>query len=62
MRKVKNKKVIRRLADKNFRAARTRNVIAVLAIALTAMLFASLFTIGMGTVETPARNRASDGD
>ena len=52
MRKVKNKKVIRRLADKSFRAARTRNVIAVLAIALTAMLFASLFTIGMGTVET----------
>ena len=50
--KVKNKKVIRRLADKSFRAARTRNVIAVLAIALTAMLFASLFTIGMGAVET----------
>lgn len=58
MRKVKNKKVIRRLADKSFRAARTRNVIAVLAIALTAMLFASLFTIGMGAVETFQRETA----
>lgn len=52
MRKVGNKKFIRRLADKSFRAARTRNIIAVIAIALTSMLFTSLFTIGIGTVET----------
>ena len=51
MRKVKNKKVIRRLADRSFRASRTRNIIAVLAIALTAMLFTTLFTLGIGTVE-----------
>ncbi len=51
MRKVKNKKVIRNLSDKSFRANRTRNFIAVLAIALTAMLFTTLFTIGIGTME-----------
>lgn len=51
MRKVKNQKVIRNLSDKSFRASRTRNVIAVLAIALTAMLFTSLFTIGLGSME-----------
>ena len=36
MRKVKNRKVIGRLADRSFKASRTRNVIASLAIALTA--------------------------
>lgn len=51
MRKVKNKKVIRRLSDRSFRVSRTRNLIAVLAIALTAMLFTTLFTLGIGTVE-----------
>lgn len=51
MRKVKNKKVIRRLSDRSFRASRTRNLIAVIAIALTAMLFTTLFTLGIGTVE-----------
>lgn len=51
MRKVKNKKVIRRLSDRSFRASRTRNLMAVIAIALTAMLFTTLFTLGIGTVE-----------
>lgn len=51
MRKVKNKKVIRRLSDRSFRVSRTRNIIAMLAIALTAMLFTTLFTLGIGTVE-----------
>lgn len=64
MRKVKNKKVIRNLSDKSFRAARTRNSIAVLAIALTAMLFTTLFTIGIGSVENFQREtmRQSGGD
>lgn len=48
---MKNKKVIRRLSDRSFRASRTRNLIAVIAIALTAMLFTTLFTLGIGTVE-----------
>lgn len=64
MRNVNNKKAVRRLADKSFRAARTRNIIAVIAIALTAMLFTTLFTIGIGTVESfqQATMRQSGGD
>lgn len=64
MRNVNNKKAIRRLADKSFRAARTRNVIAVIAIALTATLFTTLFTIGVGTVENFQRGtmRQAGGD
>lgn len=64
MRNVNNKKAVRRLADKSFRSARTRNIIAVIAIALTAMLFTTLFTIGIGTVESfqQATMRQSGGD
>lgn len=47
MLKVSNKKCIRRLSDKSLRSARTRNLIAVVAIALTTILFTSLFTIAM---------------
>lgn len=38
MRKVKNRKAIRRVADRTRKAAKSRNLIAVLAIALTALL------------------------
>lgn len=51
MRKVKNKKVIKNLSDKSFRANKSRNLIAVFAIALTTMMFTTLFTIGIGTME-----------
>ena len=44
--KVANSKCIRRLSDRSLRAAKTRNLVAVLAIALTTVLFTSLFTIG----------------
>ncbi len=50
--KVKNGKAIRNLADKSFRANRTRNLIAIIAIALTAVLFTTLFTMGIGTVDS----------
>lgn len=43
--KVSNGSCIRRLSIRALLANRTRNVVAVLAIALTAMLFTSLFTI-----------------
>mgnify|MGYP007090234660 FL=1 len=43
--KVKNQGCIRRLSLKTWLAARKRNAIAVAAIALTALLFTSLFTI-----------------
>ena len=49
--KVSNGKCIRRLAWKSLTANRTRNLIAVLAIALTAVLFTSLFTIALSINE-----------
>lgn len=45
--KVKNQKTIRRLSFRIFRANRTRNLVAVLAIALTSMMFTALFTIAV---------------
>lgn len=45
MRKVRNRKIIGHVAWKSMTAKRSRNVIAVLAIALTTVLFTSLFTI-----------------
>lgn len=42
---VSNKRCIRRLGFRALRAARSRNIVAVLAIALTTVLFTSLFTI-----------------
>ena len=64
MRKVKNHAVIRRLSEKSFRANRARNRIAILAIALTAMLFSTIFTIGVGTMQSFQREtmRQSGGD
>lgn len=50
--KVKNGSCIRHLSFKTLMAARKRNIIAVLAIALTALLFTSLFTIVMSINET----------
>jgi putative ABC transport system permease protein len=43
--KVKNNKVISNLAYKSFKANKVRNLIAILAIALTTLLFTALFTI-----------------
>lgn len=45
--KVANKKIIRRISFQSMKAARFRNIIAILAIALTSMLFTSLFTIAI---------------
>lgn len=50
--KVKNQGCIRRLSLKTLLAARKRNTIAVLAIALTTLLFTSLFTIVLSINET----------
>ena len=52
MRKVKNKEVIKRLSDRSFHMNRLRNRIAILAIALTAMLFSTLFSVGIGAVHS----------
>lgn len=45
--RVSNKKCVRRLGRQAMKAAKVRNFIAVAAIALTTVLFTSLFTIGM---------------
>jgi len=50
--RIANQKILRLLALRSFRANKTRNLIAFLAIALTTVLFTSLFTIGSGMVET----------
>lgn len=47
-----NKAVIKKLANRSFRSNKMRNVIAVIAIALTTFLFTSVLTIGMGTKGT----------
>lgn len=62
--KVNNKKAISNLADKSFRANKARNLIAIIAIALTAVLFTTLFTLGIGTVESlqQASMRQAGGD
>ena len=52
--KVKNQKCIRRLSYKSLWATRKRNVIAIFAIALTTLLFTSLFTILMSLNESCA--------
>ncbi len=51
MGRVQNGACVRRLGRRSMRAARTRNRIAVLAIALTALLFTSLFTIALSINE-----------
>lgn len=49
--KVSNRKCVRHLAWKSLLASRTRNLIAIVAIALTTMLFTSLFTIALSINE-----------
>lgn len=50
--KVNNKKAIHNIAIKSFSANKTRNNILVIAIALTTILFTSLFTIGIGMTKS----------
>lgn len=52
MMKVSNRKIVSRLAFASFKANKTRNLMAILAIALTTVLFTTLFTIGIGTGES----------
>ena len=54
--KVSNRGCIRRLSLRALLASRTRNLVAVLAIALTAVLFTSLFTIALSINEGIQQN------
>ncbi len=49
---VRNKKAISNLSKKSLRADRRRNIVAVMAIALTCVLFTALFTIGGSMVKS----------
>ena len=53
---VPNRSCIRRLSLRSLLANRTRNIVAVLAIALTAVLFTSLFTIALSINEGVQQN------
>ena len=53
-----NKAVIKKLANRSFRSNKRRNVIAVIAIALTTFLFTAVLTIGMGAKGTLEYNMA----
>lgn len=44
---VSNRKCIRRLSIASFKAAKIRNIITIAAIALTTILFTTIFTVGM---------------
>lgn len=52
MLKVRNQKAIAHLSAKSMRANGPRNVVAIIAIALTATLFTALFTIGGGMMKS----------
>ena len=52
MLKVKNKKVLYRLSAKTLMAKGKKNLVAIFAIVLTTVLFAALFTIGGGMLES----------
>lgn len=47
MQKVSNKRCIRRLSRRSLSATKARNLIAVFAIALTAMMFTAVFTVAL---------------
>ncbi len=49
--RVSNKQCIRNLSKKSFKASKTRNIIAILAISLTTILFTALFTVGLSINE-----------
>ena len=51
MRRVKNGRVIRRIADKTRKAGKGKSLIAVLAIILTTVLFTTVFTVGGSMVK-----------
>lgn len=49
--KVSNKPCIRYLASKSFKVSKNRNIIAIIAIVLTTILFTSLFTVSLSINE-----------
>lgn len=50
--KVNNSKIIEKISARSLKNSRTRNIIAVMAIILTAVMFTTLFTIGASVIES----------
>lgn len=50
--RVRNRGIIRKLAYRDFDRSKARNIIAITAIALTTLLFTSLFTMGSGMMKS----------
>lgn len=59
-----NRPVIKRIAKKEFKANRNRNIVAVIAIVLTTVLFTTIFTLGFGLLNTVKKEnlRKAGGD
>ena len=58
-----NASVIKRLSNRYFKAGKSRNVIAGVAIALTTLLFTAIFTLGSGLMDRAVQNiRRQGGD
>ncbi len=47
-----NNAVIKKLSGRYFRAGKSRNIIAIIAIILTTILFTTIFTLGSGLIDT----------
>ena len=47
-----NKPIIKKLSGRYFRASKSRNLIAIVAIILTTILFTTIFTLGSGLIDT----------
>lgn len=47
-----NRPIIRKLSNRYFKSNKSRNIIAIIAIALTAILFTTIFTLGSGLADT----------
>ncbi|NQX48487.1 ABC transporter permease [Paenibacillus tritici] len=52
---IKSSKAIKNLSINSLKMNKTRNIIAIIAISLTALLFTTLFTMGLGTMESLQR-------
>lgn len=61
---MRSRNTIRNLSDKSFKASKSRNIIAIIAIALTSVLFTTLFTMGIGAIQSfqDATMRQAGGD
>lgn len=47
-----NKPIIKKLSGRYFKASKSRNLIAIVAIILTTILFTTIFTLGSGLIDT----------